>query len=346
MTCPHPFPSQQISGRVHIDRRYLSLSYFEPKHPFSLYRKSRRTVSNWSLCTAFSNVQRQTRFSTPAISSLTSPKSSTPYYFRPHPTRINLFMAEQPHNDASDASRTLSRLTHDTGSIDGQILRDVLTDDHDSHDSSEPTVLDYARFHKLCQHYLYDNPLELASVSTFTDDIDASLCDPPGTEPIAAPPGSFLQEPLLLDRGAADLLKLVKAVEENVIDFDAFLDADYRRVTKLKQEVPILRSDHEQDLREFGNTAKPPLTGLSFPSEELNDEDDEGLRWPSSHIALPSHVDRSIRDEKLEIPREVLLHLQDALQSETTVQERTAILDAYANYEKVGKLSTAIEHRS
>lgn len=212
-----------------------------------------------------------------------------------------------------------------------------MSDDHDSHDSSEPAVLDYARFHKLCQHYLYDNPLELPTVPTLTGDIDASLRDPAGTEPIAAPPGTFLQEPLLLDRGAADLLKAVKALEENVVDFDALLDTDYRRVAKLKQEVPILRFNHEQDLREFGNIAIAPFTGLSFPSEEVNDEEDEGLEWPSTCFAFLTHFDRIVQDEKLEIPREVLWHLQDALQSKMTVDERSAVLDTHANYEKVSR---------
>lgn len=245
-------------------------------------------------------------------------------------------MARKLHNDASDTSRTSSRLTQDTSSIDDRNMGDASTTGHDSRDSLEPAVLDYARFHNLCQHYLYDNPLELPTVPTLTEDIDASLRDPPGIEAVAAPLKTLFQEPLLLEGDAVRLLKAVK-VEANVDDFVALDVIDYRRVAELKQEVPILRFNPEMDLREFGNIARTPFTSLSFPSEEVNDEENEGLGWPSSYFALPAHFDRIVQDEKLEIPRDVLMHLQDALQGEMTVDERSGILDAHANYEKVSR---------
>ena len=174
----------------------------------------------------------------------------------------------------------------------------------------EPSVIDYARFYGLISDHLEPHPLQgTAARDTFhsleLDDHDGLL--PPNLGEYGLP-----QERLTVDAGAAALLssiasraKVPPACDNKVIDT--------HRIRKLKLELPLLRSDHEVDMLNFGPRIVPDLEQEFLPLETVNEEADEGLTWPPSCYQLPGEFANKSTSEKLHVSSNALAYLQETL---------------------------------
>ncbi|KAF1966169.1 hypothetical protein BU23DRAFT_544899 [Bimuria novae-zelandiae CBS 107.79] len=186
----------------------------------------------------------------------------------------------------------------------------------------EPTVLEYARYHKICSDYTQE-PLQINRVVPLTDDaFDLDLQDPKNASPLTNPADELMKERLAVTQEAAMLLKTVHDLHEAPADLLLIRDGR-KRIRALKQEIPILQTDNELDMLNFGSTVEPSFSDLRIPLEPVNEEQDEGLEWPSKYSVLPEQCFMQAHNEKLGITKDVLVFLQNAIRDPSTVRPIT-----------------------
>lgn len=94
----------------------------------------------------------------------------------------------------------------------------------------------------------------------------------------------------------------------------------------------MLETDPELDVQKFQRRETLCLQELSLPLEHTDEEQDEGLTWPSCWHGLPTDFQHKIASDKLDIPNEVMLFLSSIFippklsdTSEPAAPKRTAI---------------------
>ncbi|KAJ4301672.1 hypothetical protein N0V90_003765 [Kalmusia sp. IMI 367209] len=193
---------------------------------------------------------------------------------------------------------------------------------------SEPTVLEYARFHGLCRDYTQEHLVFDRIIPPSDEGFGSDLRDPQDAIVSTDNIDNLTKEPLAVSQEAAMLLKSVLFLQEAPPNLQTIPDGR-KRILSLKQEVPILRTDNDLDMLEFSSVVEPSFAETKIPLEPVNEEDDEGLEWPSKYFKYPTQCDERAKSEKLTIPKEVLLYLQAAIKdfdlpegSETTQEQR------------------------
>ncbi|KAH6614257.1 hypothetical protein C7974DRAFT_368528 [Boeremia exigua] len=205
-----------------------------------------------------------------------------------------------------------------------QLFSDPVTEEVE-----EPSVLEYAREQGICVDYTTDL-LPLADLClSLRDTIDQDPRDPfydDLTNAVAAA-SELLKPRLTLTTAAAGLLK--SALTAPGLDADYCFAADGRpRIRDLKHELPVLRTDPELDMLSFGTKFEPDFRELRsrIPSEDVDEEEDEGFGWPAKYAGYPAQVDKQIRSERLVVTRDVLLILQGAMRDDFTPEEDEKVL--------------------
>lgn len=208
----------------------------------------------------------------------------------------------------------------------------------------EPPVLEYARFYGLCRNYLHDQPT-IASVPPLpATTLLSDLRDPSDTTPLTSSEFELPGEQLAVSREAALLLMSVLSLGQHDDDTSSVLDARGQTVG-LKQEVPILWSDNELDLLEFGVSVTPPdFTNLKIPLEPVDDSKGEGWGWSPELVALPKEYDNHAKNEKLVVSKEALLYLQDSVRNLLTPGEYDHTKLEYMDRNNAGTCLTADPH--
>ena len=195
----------------------------------------------------------------------------------------------------------------------------------------EPTVLDYARSHGLAsdhrQHdHFYGIDLELPG----TDDEDH-----PELFEIEAQAVDPLQERLIVDKNVAQILASITRPAETSLRFDEDVEPNTNKWQKLKLELPVLKTDHEADLRQFLQPHNPSLGQEHLPLEGLDEELDEGLRWPSHCLKLGEQIEHQCWTEKLVISEDVIGVLADVVRNEPSDADLKFDTENLLTYEKV-----------
>ena len=172
----------------------------------------------------------------------------------------------------------------------------------------EPSIIDYARFYGLISDHLEPHPLQ----GTAARDTFHSLeLDDDGLSPPNFPAYRLPQERLTVDAGAAAVLSSIAALAEVPPARDDVIDI--HRIRNLKLELPLLRSDHEVDMLNFGPQIVPDLEHEFLPLETVNEEVDEGLAWPPPCYQLPGKFANKSASEKLHVSSNALAYLQETL---------------------------------
>ena len=175
----------------------------------------------------------------------------------------------------------------------------------------EPTIIEYARFHGLVRDHRESPPLERLALS---ENLDSSLDDPPELFHIDLAKVQLPQERWAVDAGAASLLSsIVESAQDPPPYSDEEIGIDRHRVRRMKQELPLLRSDHELDVLRFRSPIVPDLEHEFLPLETVGVEEDEGVEWPTSYYALPDEFTKKISSEKIEASQDGCLYLQQTL---------------------------------
>ncbi|OCK81517.1 hypothetical protein K432DRAFT_295295 [Lepidopterella palustris CBS 459.81] len=187
---------------------------------------------------------------------------------------------------------------------------------------NEPTILEYARFHGLCREYTLVHPSTSGIAVPSQDELDSDLQDPIGCT--LAESDFIIKEPLTVSKDSAIYLRSIVITPE-MSSGDELDSGNERNRAYLKQELPILRSDNELDLQNFGSTALPDFHTLKLPLETVNEAKGEGLEWPTKFRTLPCEKHQEAETEKLEISRNILLFLQTALKDTLTVEDYESV---------------------
>ena len=175
----------------------------------------------------------------------------------------------------------------------------------------EPPIIDYARFYGLVDDHLKPDPLQGL---TLPENLGSLLDDPPELFQIHLASPKVPAERLTVDAGAASFLAFIAESEKYVASHsDQDLGIHRHRVRRMKQELPLLRSDHDIDVLRFATPIVPHLEDEFLPLETLDVEEDEALEWPSSYHALSDEYTKKSRSEKIEASKEDYLYLQQTL---------------------------------
>ena len=204
------------------------------------------------------------------------------------------------------------------------------------------SVLEYARFHGLTRDYRSTHPLE-----GLKDEIAAAQVEEipslfESDKVHRVPP---LERLTINKEGASLLASVFKIKNRESISFDEFLP-DYRRVERMKVEQPLLSSDHELDMIRFKCRIVPDLNNMNIPLEEVDDELDEGMGWPSSYNKIRQQAIEKLKNEKLVFPKETFVYLSNALKplspdcKDSLVQEEVEKLVRVLPYQSLLHRST------
>lgn len=193
----------------------------------------------------------------------------------------------------------------------------------------EPSLTEYARFHGLADNHLGEDlrrlfPSGLLSCS------DTRLPEFELPKDERLPP----EPKFRLSRKAACLL--ASSVKPPSAPSWSYTLPDHRRVQKLKVEQPILKSDHDSDMRKVRCRKPFKLEAINLVPMEMDEvEDEEGLACSPRIRELAAQWDKKIAAEKLQTTREVLKALQDALRPVYTPHMHEAIIGEELAFTKV-----------
>ena len=179
---------------------------------------------------------------------------------------------------------------------------------------AEPSLLDYARYYGLSKNYLEVDPLRSGLVpppdkpeSTLQLDTETPWLQ---LSPIITTPPP---ERLTAVKEASTLLATVDPKQYDKSLVNTINQIPTYRVRNAKLELPLLRSDHEMDMLELLRRSEPDLAEEFIPFEKVDDEQDEGLAWPSYCYAWPDWYFQQAENEKLEVTRDVFSYMNAAL---------------------------------
>ena len=204
------------------------------------------------------------------------------------------------------------------------------TMDGDDQEYTEPSIIEYARFHGLARDHLSVNPLCSGHIPLLHTLEFLDSREPNGSFSQDHLPAFALNEQTSLDEDAQSLL--AKATSGPTGTGNRVEDtADHRRIKKLKLELPITRTDHDLDMRDFALQYEPDLSRLNFPMVQVDEENDEGMTWPSYVYDFVNRSNYSQLFEKLSATKDDLLYLQaicrdDTQQSDTNSLEKGLLI--------------------
>ncbi|MCJ1423041.1 hypothetical protein MMC29_000922 [Sticta canariensis] len=184
---------------------------------------------------------------------------------------------------------------------------------------SEPSLLEYARRHGLAHNHRATNPL--ANPGHMDD--NRFFEDLPDDFPLDDFNARLSRESLSFGKDAMSVLASVRETGSSLdgewggVD----VDVDVRRWRKLKQELPLVRTDPELDMVEFRRGMVPDLKNEVLPMEAIDEEADEGFTWPSKYHGLIDEFAKSFESETLAVSSQALLYLRDALRLSSEIEK-------------------------
>ncbi|KAK2794429.1 hypothetical protein FQN51_000872 [Onygenales sp. PD_10] len=194
---------------------------------------------------------------------------------------------------------------------------------------SEPSILEYARFHNVANN---KSPDPLSFIPTYSGDIQASLCNPVNTQDIDLCAIRHemqirTREKLDVSRSSAALLSSISKLEHKPgpyasskynYDEEEYLP-NLHRARNLKCDLPMLKTDHELDMRSFRQSTSLDCMEMDLPLETVSDERDEGLALPKGFWDEPRRIWEATQREKLDCTKEIVMLIQEAKGGSTEV---------------------------
>ncbi|ODH47058.1 hypothetical protein GX48_06879 [Paracoccidioides brasiliensis] len=187
--------------------------------------------------------------------------------------------------------------------------------------ASEPSLLEYARFHNIANSSILD-PSQF--IQPAVEDIDPSFDDIiqiPSIDlsGVHSEIKAISKEKLDFSWTSAPLLvSIIKSTAEskygepnaNRYGEDEYLP-DFYQIRNLKEDTPMLRIDHELDVQSFRQKISLHAIEINLPLEHVNDENDEGLKFPAVFWLKSKQLREISQGEKLDCTKEVLIFLQE-----------------------------------
>ncbi|MCJ1250599.1 hypothetical protein MMC30_007827 [Trapelia coarctata] len=177
-------------------------------------------------------------------------------------------------------------------------------------EDGELPILEYARFYGLATDHHKANGLSTLVGKQAVDPVS----DETALFEISAAIATPAPERLTAGKEAVAFLSSIRPYQLGPFELSDELVPKIHRIRDLKLEEPLLRSDHILDMQQFGGWIIPDLVSERLPLEKVNDEEDEGLRWPARYHELRSGAAKRSELEKLSVSKDVLLYLKELLQ--------------------------------
>jgi hypothetical protein len=208
-------------------------------------------------------------------------------------------------------------------------------------ESPELTAVQYARLHGLSVNHL-DEPLPTPHIRALQQHIPEGLADDANLTQIDLLPYNNIQETLAFDKRSDELLRAASngltTLEE--LEDIMFPLLDTRQTKKLRIATPLLRTDHDSDIRSFATWENSHFNDGRLPWEPLDDEIDVGLEWPNRLKDLPTIMIREIGSEKIGMRKDTLIYLQATIKGCWTADDERKVWDNATLYNRVGIFCT------
>jgi hypothetical protein len=169
--------------------------------------------------------------------------------------------------------------------------------------------------------------------------IDQSLADDSHLRSFDFGPELGVEERLSISKEAALLLASITR-EQTAEEIDVLVSPMLHSIDgikKLKLELPLLRSDHEADCKEFGRKEgfEIKLKDVKLPLEIVNIENGEGLQWPSHFRALGTKIAKELKQERISVSKDTVGYLSRKLTSVWTEEDEEDLWKREQSYKRV-----------
>jgi len=204
--------------------------------------------------------------------------------------------------------------------------------DTDAEDDLTP--LEYAQFHGLAtNHEAQSSPV--TQIDAIRESVQTQLTDDGPLKTIEAPICVNTEERLFNDQKAALLLQ--EASGTRSVDVESAINSllDGRAVKMCRVELPLLRTDHQHDVKAFAASVKALAVIKNLPVEPLDIEADQGLEWPRRLKRLHTEYLEQSKKDRITISKDVLLYAQTSLVDQWTNENDLAFWETALYYRRV-----------
>lgn len=201
----------------------------------------------------------------------------------------------------------------------------------DSEEDIELTPLEYARFHHLA---IDPNTcsLSLSHLQVLQDQNLKSLTNDRHLTAIDLRTYVDTIEHLEIDEGGDILLEEVLAGHPIKLESTVLYLIDQKNPKKFRVELPLLKTDHDVDVRDFATWEQPDG---SLPHEPLENGTDQCLEWPNGFELLIAKVFDDLKNEKLAASKDVLFYLHTSVLDRLTEKDEMLVWDSVSSYKCV-----------
>lgn len=209
-------------------------------------------------------------------------------------------------------------------------------------EDDEISPLEYARQNGLARNYLSDAMTSFRNINNIImQHVESPIDDDPNLPIFSLGPEIRLEERMTLTQDAAKLLSAIARPESiESINLATSISLDVRRRKKLKLELPLLKSDHERDCKEFArrDTFEIKLQDIKLPLELIDEEKGEGLGWPRSLRAYGQEIIDQAKKEKIMVKRDTMTFIQNSVRIEWTTDDENGLWASEQKYKRVCQL--------
>jgi len=150
-----------------------------------------------------------------------------------------------------------------------------------------------------------------------------------------------VEERVTISKEGALLLSSI-AQEETIEAIDSYvlpMLGARSEIRSTRLEFPLLRTDDETDFKHFAkrDDFEIKLQDIKLPLEMVNEENNEGLVWPSRFSALGAEVLDELKQEKISVSKDVMVYLQTTLKHPWTEEDDMDLWDREQKYKRVSK---------
>nr|OQO27551.1 hypothetical protein B0A51_06303 [Rachicladosporium sp. CCFEE 5018] len=204
--------------------------------------------------------------------------------------------------------------SNDSGSYDSTSETSEISGTSESSDYESGLPLHYSRKYRMTESYLNGNPLESEWIPYPPATADEDRLDPPDTIDIESSVRvvhESLGERLDVDKDTIMYLAEIAALDKPM-QLTLQLDVGHS-FRKQRIELPILREDHDKQLRGARARNKLELTSQDLEPFHLDEDADEGPAFPRRMCVEAQALDRSITNEKWNVSQETMEYLRDLM---------------------------------
>jgi len=204
-------------------------------------------------------------------------------------------------------------------------------------DLDDTSVVEYARRNGLSRNHL-DEEMPLHQYQALIKDILDGLTSDSHLPQFNISADVDTNERLPVSKDAARLLAYLFQGETPDYNDSVILPLLYsNKVKSSRVELPLLRTDHELDCREFAKREgfEIKLKDIKLPLEELNIENNEGLECPARFMTFGQEALVALEREKIEVSREAMVYIQDALKVDFTEEDQQEVWGSLDTYKRV-----------